>query len=379
MVVLVGVVAGCGRLGFDDLGGAGGSSGGGGDGGRDAAPTSCVMDSDCGLCQRCSNLMCSPEPFRTIIGGHRSTCFLGSAGRRWCIGEYAGMGSPTNVAPFLPRSLVGDDGWTTLTAGYTDAYGLRNGELVHWHQDSVPVVDNAAPPPEVIASDSNDTCIVDNTTHTVTCDGGTVAGTWLAVSAGNAFECGVQTNGGLYCWGTSYSNCLGQVVPDSTVIAAPTQVGTATDWVDVSVGDGLACAMKTDQTLWCWGASEFTGTNFVDTMGTPTQLSNDTDWTGFRVRWHHGCAFKSNGAVQCWGGDEYGLEVVAGSSSVAVPSDVVPGTGFFKFELGGHHYCAVPANSSTWQCWGWNAAGQLVNGDTTTRGYAASLAVCTPP
>ena len=40
---------------------------------------------------------------------------------------------------------------------------------------------------------------------------------------------------------------------------------------------------------------------------------------------------------------------------------------FQTFLLGGHHYCAQLVGSTDWYCWGWNADGQLLSGDTVSR------------
>ena len=37
--------------------------------------------------------------------------------------------------------------------------------------------------------------------------------------------------------------------------ASPTQVGTDTDWQQVTGGDFTSCALKTVGSLWCWGKS----------------------------------------------------------------------------------------------------------------------------
>ncbi len=372
--------ASCGRLDFHESGDGGG--GGRGDAGAiDASPRVCAADTDCELCERCANDVCAKEPVGDLALGHRSTCFLGDQDSRWCIGEDAGEGIPTNVPPFYPRRIAGDDGWSALVLGYTVNFGLHGGDVYQWSDDNAPALDLAGPPPTTYSADTFHWCAVDNTTGVAACDGQSLSGSWLNFAAGNGIFCGVRSDHTLWCYGTSFDNCLGQPLTDGTVVAAPVQVGAATDWSSATVGDVFGCAMKTDHTIWCWGDNAYTGTGFADSGGVPAQIAPDTDWTSLTSRWHHTCAMKSSGDVLCWGGDDYGLQVVdsAGADvNVGVPTAVATGIGFAQFWMGGHHYCGVEASTSTIRCWGWNAAAQLVNGDTATRDtFATSLPICT--
>jgi hypothetical protein len=71
---------------------------------------------------------------------------------------------------------------------------------------------------------------------TIDCGFPTPGGTFISVSAGVSIACGVKTDGSLACWGALDSTGLPQ--------------GTFTS---VSVGEGgCACAVKTDGNLSCW-------------------------------------------------------------------------------------------------------------------------------
>lgn len=81
---------------------------------------------------------------------------------------------------------------------------------------------------------------------------------WRQVSAGIHHTCGIKTDGTLWCWGRNTgvdSGPVGQlgIAEAVTRATSPRQVGSATDWVQVSAGDTHTCAVKTDETLWCWG------------------------------------------------------------------------------------------------------------------------------
>jgi hypothetical protein len=56
----------------------------------------------------------------------------------------------------------------------------------------------------------------------------------------------------LYAWGYNDNGQLG----DDTVVArsSPVQIGALTTWAKVAGGTGTSFSIKTDGTLWAWGA-----------------------------------------------------------------------------------------------------------------------------
>jgi alpha-tubulin suppressor-like RCC1 family protein len=105
-------------------------------------------------------------------------------------------------------------------------------------------------------------CIV-TTDHGVRCDGspsrlpslGSV--TQISVGrdprAGIARGCAVLETGALVCWGPDY--CAdGSTVCATGTWNEPRKVLDATK--QVSVGTYLACAVRTDGTVWCWGRAD---------------------------------------------------------------------------------------------------------------------------
>ncbi len=350
-IAAVAVLAGCGKLRFDPQ----------------TPDAACTTDSDCGPCQACTNDACAAQPITALYVGHRSTCFLGDGGSRWCIGEYDG-GTPAGTS--YPTRIPGEDGWTKLYLGYQTNFGDIGSELESFG-DAPPMAMGADTYAQV-ATEIASWCLRASDGNLV-CDGNPVAGTWTAVDAGINHFCGIQA-GSIYCWGSDQGNALGQgVEPDGTMIASPAKVGTDGDWVDVEIGAALTCGRKADGAAYCWGGANETGTNGVDTMGVPTMISPRLDWQWIHVRWNHACAQHLDGTIDCWGWDEYGLEVLPGQSLVPVPTPL--GASYDDFEMGGHHYCGLTRGQ--WYCWGWNAAGQLAIGTTTTH-QAPTVPVCSP-
>ncbi len=308
-----------------------------------------------------------------VFVGHRSTCFLDEQGGRWCVGEGNGVGETAGTAPNMPVHFSGDDGYTRLALGWQGGFAQQGTQLVQWGDVNAPTSYSSDTTWVDFFDDRDDYCFR-HSDGTAMCDEIDMGGGWDQIDPGPNHRCGVKA-GTLYCWGFDYKNVLGQgVEPDDTEIDDPTPVGTDTDWVRVSISDGLACAQKTDDTLWCWGDPTATGTGGVDTTGIPTEVSSDTDWTWFDVAWDHACAGKSGGRVFCWGTDSFGLEVLPGQIEVDTPTEM--SQTWDDIRLGGHHYCGL--DDGKWYCWGWNDAGQLGVGDTITTD-APDRALCVPP
>ena len=92
-----------------------------------------------------------------------------------------------------------------------------------------------------------------------------------------------------------------------TIVAVPTQVGTDT-WREVATRINTSCGIRTDRTLWCWGANDqgqVTGT-VGPLEAQPKLLSSDTVWDKVEVGEAHARAIKTDGSLWCWGANYVG-------------------------------------------------------------------------
>jgi hypothetical protein len=75
---------------------------------------------------------------------------------------------------------------------------------------------------------------------------------WASVSTGNTHTAALKSNGTLWAWGANSSGQLGN--GNNTISLTPIQVGSDNKWISVSVGRGeYTMALKSDGTLWAWG------------------------------------------------------------------------------------------------------------------------------
>jgi alpha-tubulin suppressor-like RCC1 family protein len=78
-------------------------------------------------------------------------------------------------------------------------------------------------------------------------------GKWrqVAVSNGNTFA--LKRDGSLWSWGANETGQLGTGMSSTSAQLLPRQVGTGTDWLSVTAGEGFTLALQRDGTLWAWG------------------------------------------------------------------------------------------------------------------------------
>lgn len=122
--------------------------------------------------------------------------------------------------------------------------------------------------------------------------------------------CAVLRSGTLWCWGNNYEGQLGQgdaFTAESSGIRpspAPRQVGTDSDWESVSTGDGHTCAMRSDGTLWCWGRNsnaQLSQNPSEPQIRGPRQVGQDTGFRSVDAALEHTCAIRSDDSLWCWG------------------------------------------------------------------------------
>lgn len=180
---------------------------------------------------------------------------------------------------------------------------------------------------------------------------------WLEVSTGSAHTCAVKTSGSLWCWGDNDdAQTGGGPGPTST----PRQVGTGSTWKYVTAGTQHTCAVTTTGRLLCFGAGYLLGTDGATTTAVPKLVGGGTDWTTVEAGLNHTCAIRENRSLWCWGVDNFG-QVGAGGAALGyapAPLHIAPGTTWVDVSGGERHSCGVRTGGSLW-CWGSNQVGEL--------------------
>ena len=184
-----------------------------------------------------------------------------------------------------------------------------------------------------------------------------------AIAAGPRHQCVILANGNndygkLKCWGRNTEFQLGtgdakdRDVPIEVTHFWYTSLGGALTVKAVSVGGKHTCVIKDDDTVACWGDSNYaqvggdSGRYRTDRvlMGTASDPLAGRTTVKIAAGSQHSCAVLSDGTVKCWGYDLYGQSTV-GSSGLGAGRRAV------EIAAGHAHTCAVLDNGTV-KCWG---------------------------
>jgi alpha-tubulin suppressor-like RCC1 family protein len=206
----------------------------------------------------------------------------------------------------------------------------------------------------------------------------------IAVAAGTYHTVALKSDGSVWTWGRNNDGQLG----DGTTAGKTTPVpvkgaggsGTLSDVVAVAAGAGHTVALKSDGSVWAWGYNVYgqlgDGTTFV--RNTPVQVKDGggsgtlSDVVAVAASGYHTVALKSDGSVWAWGANFYG-ELGDGTTDpkatpVQVKGQAGAGTlsGVVGVATGDYHTVALKSDGGVW-AWGANVYGELGDGETVDK------------
>ena len=204
------------------------------------------------------------------------------------------------------------------------------------------------------------------------------------VEGGEYHTCALKTDGTVYCWGRNNSGQLGDNTTETryepTQVLGVDGVGYLSGVLQISTGYSHTCAMKTDDTVYCWGYNSYgqLGDNTTTDRYTPVQVlgvGGNGTLTGvsqITVGYSHTCAIKTDGTAYCWGQNSYGQLGDNTTTSKYTPVQVLGVgasgvlSGVSQISAGRDHTCALKTDGTVY-CWGLNDRGQLGDNTTTDR------------
>ena len=189
---------------------------------------------------------------------------------------------------------------------------------------------------------------------------------WKDISVGYQHMIALKLDGTLWSWGLNTNGQLGKgTTTNNNANGTPAQIGSDSDWIYISAGDYHNLAIKSNGTLWTWGAGLYGRLGVGDTTSrtSPTQIGSDTNWSSVSGGQFHTVAIKSNGTLWAWGYNVNGRLGDGTTTQRNSPVQIGSDTSWMKVSAGDSHTIALKNNGTLW-AWGWNNYGQLGDGTT---------------
>jgi alpha-tubulin suppressor-like RCC1 family protein len=278
-------------------------------------------------------------PMVTVIATH--SCVVIADGRVKCWGEnsHGELGDGTTSPALVPVSVAALGGLAASTAvGWSDTYAVLTSREVRAWGDNV-------------AGQLGDGTFQPHASP-VTVQTGTPmtsVGSWRDVFA-------VSATGSVLSW--SHSNHTPTIVKGLESGAVAVAVG----------GVSFACALRADNSVWCWGSNSYGSLGDGMEHLTPSPVPGITNAIALSAGDRHVCVVLASGAMRCWGSQFFG-ELGNGTiseDSAPMPTDVIGIRDAVAVGAGNNITCAVVKTGGV-KCWGRNNWGQLGDGTTIDR------------
>jgi alpha-tubulin suppressor-like RCC1 family protein len=230
-----------------------------------------------------------------------------------------------------------------------------------------------------------------------------------AIAAGNQHTCAILDNSSVKCWGANGSGQLGlgddddrgdgsgEMGDNLTIV----DLGSGRTAKVIATGGSHTCAVLDNASVKCWGENNYgqLGLGDLNNRGDePDEMGNFlpsvdlgsetatsiTTGTGYTCVLLDDNSTEPLSNVKCWGRGNYGQlgnKKTLPINSTPSTNAINLGTGITgvatarkatAIAAGNFHTCAILDNSSI-KCWGFNASGQLGQGDTSTVWRASDL------
>ena len=279
------------------------------------------------------------ERWARVAVGDLHVCALSTTGVTYCWGQNTSgeLGTGDTAAHARPAKAIGNYRALSSGSGYSCALGPE-GAAFCWGANAegqlgqTDGVSSPSPTPLRVGT-----------------------GTYRQLAAGQGHACGISVDGGLECWGRNSEGQLGTgSMLGNQRGPTPTLSGP---WTSVTATQGSTCAIRGDETLWCWGEGPGLATR------SPVQIGTASDWTQVSVNEFHTCG-RRGADLYCWGRGIEG-QLGLGDSNPQLAPTQVPGS-WLTVAASRFHTCGIQSDGRLY-CWGKNDADQLGLGDDMRR------------
>jgi hypothetical protein len=145
------------------------------------------------------------------------------------------------------------------------------------------------------------------------------------LAAGSGFSLAIARDGTLWAWGGNSNGQLG--LGDTESRNRPTQVGVASNWVQVVAGSDHTAALDADGNLYTWGWNRYgqLGLGDTDNRLEPTLVEPAEQWQAVSCGSYHTLAQRTDNTLWTWG-NNYGYPTYDGVLGLANPTQATYST-----------------------------------------------------
>jgi alpha-tubulin suppressor-like RCC1 family protein len=207
---------------------------------------------------------------------------------------------------------------------------------------------------------------------------------WKQVAVGWYHVAAIKTDGTLWTWGGNFQGQLG--LGSVAYVSSPVQVGSLSNWKQVACNSiGHTLAVKTDGTLWSWGGN-YRGQLGISAIGftagsagyysSPVQVGSLTNWKQVAGGQSHSACIKTDGTLWTFGAGDSGQLGNGTLISYSSPVQVGSLTNWKQLTAGYSNCAAIKTDGTLWN-WGDNSQGQLGQSNITNRSSPVQVGTMT--
>lgn len=291
--------------------------------GDNTGATSCAYGE---LCRGIPVAVSGGLSFSALAVGGQRTCGIASGGTLYCWGaNYAGqlgIGTADHASHSVPEAVIaGGLSFESVTLGGAQTCALgTSGRAYCWGANNYGELGLGG---------------VDAVPHT-TPDSVAGAITFLQLTAGGHHTCGIAADHAAYCWGVNDAGELGTGAVTAPQ-GQPTPVAGGRTYLQLSAGLEFTCGIATDSLAYCWGMNNFAQLGAPSAMSCginpnpyacsaiPVPVSGALKFRKLVSGNYHTCGMATGGHVYCWGANTSRQLGAAGSAIVEYTPVLVSG------------------------------------------------------
>jgi alpha-tubulin suppressor-like RCC1 family protein len=178
------------------------------------------------------------------------------------------------------------------------------------------------------------------------------------IACGRHHSLAIRSDGTLWVWGANDCGQLGLGAAHGGAHSSPARVGTAPNWAAVACGTIYSLGLRSDGTLWTLGLNGLgrLGKGYQTVRSSPLRVGSATNWTAVACGPDdHSVALRSDGSLWAWGANTYG-QLGLGAADAGphhAPTQVGTESAWVAVSCGAGTTFALRGDGSLW-AWGSN-------------------------